>query len=64
MEKKTLSERYAGEVLSDNTGQYEQCKDCIFRDMDNYKKVVCDMYQLKPSGIRKNAENCEYYEKE
>lgn len=64
MEKKSLSNRYADEVLSDNTDQYSQCKDCLFRDMINHKKGVCDIYQLKPTSVRKNTENCEYYEKE
>ena len=34
MEKKTLSERYADEVLTDNTAlnHYSQCKGCVFRD--------------------------------
>ena len=34
MEKKTLSERYADEVLTNNAAlnHYSQCKDCIFRD--------------------------------
>ena len=33
-EKKTLEERYADEVLTDNTqfDKCRQCKDCIFRD--------------------------------
>lgn len=67
MAKETLGERYGNEVLSDNTGQYEQCKNCFFKDADNYRKGVCDMYKApsyKPSGIRKNTEECDYYQKE
>lgn len=53
MEKKTLSERYADEILTDNTtlNHYFQCKDCIFRDKRfvggeefGYDKSVCHIY--------------------
>jgi hypothetical protein len=64
MVNKTLSERYSDELLSDNSDQYKQCKDCVFRDVANYRKGICDIYDLKPSGIRKNTDRCEYYEKE
>lgn len=64
MKNKTLSGRYAEELLSDNSGQYVQCKDCTLRDADNYKKGICDIYSIKPSGVRKNTDDCEYYEKE
>lgn len=52
-EKKTLEERYADEVLTDNTAlnHYSQCKDCIFRDKRivlgeecGYDKSVCHIY--------------------
>lgn len=52
-EKKTLEERYADEVLSDNASlkHYSQCKDCIFRDKAivngvecGYNKGVCRIY--------------------
>lgn len=53
MEKKTLSERYADEVLTNNAAlnHYSQCKDCIFRDKRlvggeecGYDKSVCHIY--------------------
>ena len=53
MEKKTLSERYADEVLTDNTAlnHYSQCKGCIFRDKTTvsgeecgWQKAVCHIY--------------------
>lgn len=52
-EKKTLEERYADEVLTDNAAlnHYFQCKDCIFRDKRivggeeiGYDKCVCRIY--------------------
>lgn len=53
MEKKTLSERYANEVLTDNSAlnHYSQCKGCVFRDKrvidgeeHGWNKSVCRMY--------------------
>ena len=53
MEKKTLSERYADEVLTDNTAlnHYSQCKGCVFRDKTTVsgeecrrQKAVCHIY--------------------
>lgn len=53
MEKKTLSERYADEVLTDNTAlnHYSQCKGCVFRDKTTvsgeecgWQKAVCHIY--------------------
>lgn len=52
-EKKTLEERYADEILTDNAAlnHYSQCKDCIFRDKRlvggeecGYDKSVCHIY--------------------
>lgn len=52
-EKKTLAERYADEVLSNNAARnhFSQCKDCIFRDKRfigdidvGYDKCVCRIY--------------------
>lgn len=73
-EKKSLEERYADEVLSDNTQfeKYHQCKNCIFRDdgtvySNNYQKGCCRMYpypQSKPYEVMVNQIKCEYYEKE
>lgn len=62
---KTLTERYEKEILSDNTGQCKQCKTCFFKDSYDHTKGVCGMYpHLKPSGIMKNVEQCEYYVEE
>lgn len=73
-EKKTLEERYADEVLSDNTQfeKYRQCKDCIFRDdgtvySNHYTKSSCRMYpypKFKPLAVMDGSEQCDYYEKE
>lgn len=52
-EKKTLSERYAGEILTDNAAlnHYSQCKDCVFRhkmvedgEEYGYRTCVCRIY--------------------
>ncbi len=52
-EKKTLEERYADEILTNNEilNHYSQCKDCIFRDKTTvngkecgYNKCVCRIY--------------------
>lgn len=59
MEKKTLSERYADEVLTNNAAlnHYSQCKDCIFRDKRviggeeyGYDKSVCHIYGKISAG--------------
>lgn len=51
--KKTLEERYADEVLSDNAAlnHYSQCKDCVFRDKTivngeeyGWNKCFCRIY--------------------
>ena len=73
-EKKSLEERYADEVLSDNTQieKNRQCKYCIFRDggtvySNHYQKGCCRMYpypQFKPYEVMMNQVQCEYYEKE
>ena len=41
-EKKTLEERYADEVLTDNTqfDKCRQCKDCIFRDDGTVQTII------------------------
>lgn len=53
MEKKTLEERLADDILTDNAAlkHYSQCKDCIFRDKRiisgvecGYDKCVCHIY--------------------
>lgn len=52
-QKKTLSERYADEILTNNEilNHFSQCKDCIFRDKRivdgeeyGYDKCVCRIY--------------------
>ena len=52
-EKKTLSERYADDILTNNEvlNHFSQCKDCIFRDKRvvngkecGYDKCVCRIY--------------------
>lgn len=52
-EKKTLSERYADDILTNNEvlNHFSQCKDCIFRDKTiafgkeiGYEKCVCRIY--------------------
>lgn len=75
-EKETLSERYAGDILTDNTKipKYEQCKDCLFRKSeingvfyDNYRKSCCMMFpypQMKPMEFYHGTARCEFYEKE
>lgn len=59
-EKKSLEERYADEVLSDNTQieKYRQCKNCIFRDggtvySNHYQKGCCRMYLIRSSSLMK-----------
>lgn len=53
-EKKTLEERLADDILTDNAAlnHFSQCKDCIFRDKRpgwggvecGYDKCVCHIY--------------------
>lgn len=52
-EEKTLGERYADDILSNNAAMnhFSQCKDCIFRDKRvvgdkecGYNKCVCRIY--------------------
>ncbi|GEM_PF-1897001 len=52
-EKKSLEERYADEVLTDNSAlnHYSQCKNCIFRyksivdgEEYGYRTCVCRIY--------------------
>lgn len=76
MEKKTLENRYANEVLSDNTviPKFEQCKNCIFRKItingktvDDYRRGSCMMYpspKMKPLQLKDGSEQCDYYEQE
>ncbi len=77
MEKmKTLEERYADDVLMDNTKlpKFEQCRDCVFRrikingnTIDDYRRGSCAIYpapKMKPMELYRGKEPCEYYEKE
>lgn len=73
---KSLEERYADEILTDNSKipKYEQCKNCIFRGLEingewisDGNRAICRMYsppKIKPMGIYHGTEVCEYYEKE
>ena len=75
-EKKTLEERYADDILTDNTAldKYQQCKTCLFRDRTavkgiecGYQKGNCEMFEypdFKPDDVMRNRANCEYYEKQ
>lgn len=61
-EKKTLEERYADDVLTNNEvlNHFSQCKDCIFRDKNTvngrecgYDKCICRIYgKLTASRLR------------
>ena len=74
--KQTFEERYATDILTDNTAleKYQQCKDCIFRDRTKvqgkecgWQKGMCDIYaypKFKPDDVMRNREFCEFYEKE
>ena len=74
-EKQTFEERYANDILSNNTAlnHYSQCKDCVFRDLTKvngkecgYYKGNCDMFpypQTKPKEVYNNTDMCEFYEK-
>ncbi len=47
--QKTLEERYADDILTDNAAlnHYSQCKDCIFRDnvtVNGWEKCFCRMF--------------------
>lgn len=62
MNKKTASERYGDEILTDNAAlnHYSQCRDCMFRDKRlvngeeyGYDKSVCRIYG-KASAERTN----------
>lgn len=71
---KTLAERHADEVLSNNAAldKCRQCKDCAFRDdgtvwSNHYQKGCCEVYRYpnsKPFGVMLNTEFCEFYMKD
>lgn len=69
--EESISERYADDILSDNTHRNicRQCKNCRFwGNADDpfrnaYDKACCDMYpypSYKPQGVVDNTEACEY----
>ena len=69
-QQKEQKDRYASEVLTDNTKiEYcRNCKDCKFRmsGKDGYKKVYCDIFEapeFKYSSIINNGD-CDFYSKE
>lgn len=72
--EKSLEDRLANDILSDNTQlpKCTQCKTCAFRDdgtvySSDYRKASCKAYphpQFKPIAVMNNTENCEFYEKE
>lgn len=71
-EEKTLEERYADDVLTNNTAlnKYEQCKNCAFRDKTAVQGEECGWYKgnceifpypdFKPNDVMLNRELCEY----
>lgn len=74
--KKTLEERYANDILTDNAAlnPYSQCKDCFFRDKTKvggtecgWKKGVCKIFEypnFKPDDVMRNRAECDFYEKD
>lgn len=59
MKKKSLSERYADDILTDNTKivMYSQCKNCKYRDgrgtswdYHGYQKGICKKWDGKVDG--------------
>lgn len=72
-ERKTLEERLADDILTDNTKipKYEQCKDCMFRFIringslvDDYRRCGCLIFEMKPIQFYDGSARCEYYEQE
>jgi hypothetical protein len=67
MKNKSLEERYADDILTDNAAldKYRQCKDCIFRDdgtiySNHYQKGCCRMYpypKFKPNDVMMTEPN-------
>lgn len=67
---KSLSERLAEEVLSDNTQftNCEQCENCIYWNngdvwSNKFIKASCQMFphpRMKPLGVINNTEACSY----
>lgn len=75
-EKKTLEERLAEDILTDNTKipKYEQCKNCRFRFIkigdslvDDYRRCSCMIFsspEMKPEQFYDGSAQCEFYEKQ
>ncbi len=71
--EKSLEERYADDILTDNTAldKYRQCKTCAFRDKTEVQgkecgwiKGVCEVFQhpsFKPDDVMRNRDVCDYY---
>lgn len=69
MEQKTLEERLADDILTDNKAlnHFAQCRDCIFRDKKiiggkeyGYDKCVCRMFG-RGTAERTNQTNPNFY---
>lgn len=69
MKKKTLEERLASDILTDNKAlnHYAQCKSCIFRDKRmiegeeyGYDKCVCRIYG-RISAMRSNQQTPDFF---
>lgn len=64
-EKKTLEERYANDILTNNEilNHFSQCKDCVFRDKSTvngrecgYDKCICRIYGKLTASRLKNSD--------
>ena len=69
-EKKSLEERYADEVLTDNSAlnHYSQCKNCVFRDKRmiggeeyGYDKSVCRIYGSRTASTLKGSDGKPFF---
>lgn len=69
-EKKSLEERYADEVLTDNSAlnHYSQCKNCAFRDKRligdeeyGYDKSVCRIYGSRTASTLKASDGKPFF---
>lgn len=69
-EKKSFEERYADEVLTDNSAlnHYSQCKNCAFRDKRliggeeyGYDKSVCRIYGSRTASTLKTSDGKPFF---
>ena len=69
-EKKSLEERYADEILTDNSAlnHYSQCKNCAFRDKRliggeeyGYDKSVCRIYGKRTASTLKASDGSLFF---